>query len=67
MIRSKETAIWDQNKHLGLGPEPVLLGDIPGRGAGRDFETAGVADELVQDADNLLKFWPVVSVLLPAV
>lgn len=41
--------------------------DVPGCSAGRDFETAGVADEFVQDADNLLKLWPVVSVLLPAV
>lgn len=54
-------------QYLGLIPEPVLLGDVPGSSACRDFKTAGVADELVQDANNLLKFWPVVSVLLPAV
>ena len=40
---------------------------VPGCGVGRDLEAAGVADELIQDADDLLKLGPVAPLLLPAV
>lgn len=40
---------------------------IPGRRVGRDFEAAGVADEFIQDADDLLELGPVVPLFLPAV
>lgn len=40
---------------------------IPGRGVGCDFEAAGVADEFIQDADDLLELGPVVPLFLPAV
>lgn len=39
----------------------------PGGRAGDDLQAAWVPDELVQNADNLLKLGSVVSVLLPAV
>lgn len=40
---------------------------IPGRRVGCDFEAAGVADEFIQDADDLLELGPVVPLFLPAV
>lgn len=40
---------------------------LPGRRVGCDFEAAGVADEFVQDADDLLELGPVVPLFLPAV
>lgn len=40
---------------------------VPGCGVGCDFETTRVTDEFIQDADNLFKFGPVVSLLLPTV
>lgn len=43
----------------------ILL--IPGCGIGRDFEATRVADEFIQDADDLFKLRPVVSLFLPAV
>ena len=49
---------------LGGGAEQD---DLPGGGVGCDLQAAGIANELVQDADDLLKLWPVVAVLLPAV
>lgn len=39
----------------------------PCRRVGDDFQTAGITDQLIQDADNLLKLGSVVSVFLPAV
>lgn len=41
--------------------------NIPGCGVGRDFEATGVANEFIQDADNLFKFRPVIPLFLPAV
>lgn len=40
---------------------------VPGCSVGCDFETTRVTDEFIQDADNLFKFGPVVSLLLPTV
>lgn len=40
---------------------------VPGCGVGCDFQTTGVADEFIQDANNLFKLRPVVSLLLPTV
>lgn len=40
---------------------------IPGCGVGRDFEATRVADEFIQDADDLFKLRPVVPLFLPAV
>lgn len=40
---------------------------VPGCSVGCDFETTRVTDEFIQDADNLFKFRPVVSLLLPTV
>lgn len=40
---------------------------LPGGGAGCDLQTAWVTYKFVQNADNLLKLGPVVSVFLPAV
>lgn len=40
---------------------------VPGCSVGCDFETPRVTDEFIQDADNLFKFGPVVSLLLPTV
>lgn len=44
-----------------------MLSLVPGCGVGCDFETTRVTDEFIQDADNLFKFRPVVSLLLPTV
>lgn len=40
---------------------------VPGCSVGCDFETTRVTNEFIQDADNLFKFRPVVSLLLPTV
>ena len=40
---------------------------LPGGCVGGDLEGPGVADELVQDADDVLELGPVVPLLLPAV
>lgn len=44
-----------------------MLSVVPGSSVGCDFETTRVTDEFIQDADNLFKFGPVVSLLLPTV
>lgn len=40
---------------------------IPGRRVGCDFEATRVADEFIQDADDLFELRPVVPLFLPAV
>lgn len=45
----------------------MLISKIPGRCVGCDFEATRVADEFVQDADDLFELGPVVSLFLPAV
>lgn len=49
----------------GNKKERLIL--VPRCSVGCDFETARVTDEFIQDADNLFKFRPVVSLLLPTV
>lgn len=52
--------LYEENQRFS-----ILL--IPGRSVGCDFEAAGVANEFVKDADNLVKLRTVIPLLLPAV
>lgn len=58
LIKNRANAMRKQRESLSL---------VPGCSVGCDFETTRVTDEFIQDADNLFKFRPVVSLLLPTV
>lgn len=55
----------DKKKILNTKGWNILL--IPGCRVGRDFEATRVANELIQDADDLFELRPVVPLFLPAV
>lgn len=62
-----ERKVNKKNHASAMRKHRERLSLVPGCSVGCDFETTRVTDEFIQDADNLFKFRPVVSLLLPTV
>lgn len=69
--REEHNSLWGSWFLRGVGHTQcevmVVLSVIPWWQRCHGLEAVGVADHLVQSADNLAEFWPVVAVFLPAV
>lgn len=63
----REQILTTGDEEIKEVPEQYKSSVSPCRGVGDYFQTAGITDQFIQDADNLLKLGSVVSVFLPAV